>query len=117
MLNRFKKEFESHERVRAFIEQIGWEVDSVVEIDGGPRVIAEFRKEIGGVRILAVDYASRAGLPVTLVMAEGCVQDVATYRHEGHVAPEIAARDGLKLTEIQNQVGGFPVPEGRRYRQ
>jgi len=59
----------------------------------------------------------RFGQPFTLVMTEGCVDDVAVYQMKGICNRFDVARYGLKLTEHNNAVDGIPVPEGKHYRR
>ena len=68
-------------------------------------------------KILKEETRYRFGRPFTLVMTEGCVNDVAVYAMSGVCNPYDVAAHGLKLTEHSNTVDGIPIPEGKHYRR
>ena len=68
-------------------------------------------------KVIHHEIRYRFGIPFTIVMAEGCVNDVAVYDLRGRHDPEHVARHGHKWTEHNNAVEGIPIPEGKHYRR
>lgn len=67
--------------------------------------------------ILQCKRVSRFGIPFTLVLTEGQVNDVAVYELRGHHTAEETARHGHEWSRRDFQTSAlFDLPPGKHYR-